>query len=105
MLWGREFHQVAVSDALDRAYRGHAEILRFVGGPGLGKTTLLDLAADQARDRGMHVVRLVALELEQELPGAGLDVLLRHLGSRGNLRPLRASWPPSAQPQWMHPCC
>jgi DNA-binding CsgD family transcriptional regulator len=83
MLWGREDQTVAVTDALDRACEGRAEILRLVGGPGLGKTTLLDLAVDLAGLRGMHVVRLVALEIEQELPGAGLDVLLRQLGSPG----------------------
>ena len=64
MLWGREDQTVAVTEALDCACEGRAEILRLVGGPGLGKTTLLDLAVDLASVRGMHVVRLVALEIE-----------------------------------------
>ena len=83
MLWGREDQTAAVTDALDRACDGRASAPAPRRGPGLGKTTLLDLAVDQANARGMHVVRLVALELEQELPGAGLDLLLRHLGSPG----------------------
>lgn len=78
---GRRSELAAIADALDCAASERASVLRFVGGPGLGKTALLDHAAAVAESRGMRVIRLVALELEQDLPEAGLDILMRQFGS------------------------
>lgn len=80
MLVGREVQFAQIGAALEQACAGRAALLRLVGDPGLGKTALLDWAAMRAASRGMHCARMVALELEQELPDAGLDLLLRVLG-------------------------
>ncbi len=81
MLVGRQAQFAQIGAGLDRACAGRASLLRLVGGPGLGKTALLDWAGEQAEARGMATTRMVALELEQALPDAGLDVLLRLLGA------------------------
>lgn len=84
MLTGRQEQLAAIREVLAGAAAQRAGVLRLVGGPGLGKTTLLDVADAEAADRAMHVVRLVALELEQDLPAAGLDILMRRLGAAGD---------------------
>ena len=81
MLVGRQAQFAQIGAVLDRACAGRAGLLRLVGDPGLGKTALLDWAGEQADARGMATTRMVALELEQGLPDAGLDVLLRLLGA------------------------
>ena len=81
MLIGRQAQLAQIAAVLDSAGAGRASVLRVVGGPGLGKTSLLDAAAAAAIESGMRVVRLVALEVEQELHGAGLDLLMRALGA------------------------
>lgn len=86
MLVGREEHLRRISALLDGACAGSARTLRLVAGPGLGKTSLLDAAEAEAAARGMRRVRLVALEAEEELPGAGLDILLRLLGAQPGAR-------------------
>ena len=56
------------------------------GGPGVGKTTLLDAAEQYARASGTTVVRVVATELEGELSYAALNQalypLLEHRSAR-----------------------
>jgi DNA-binding CsgD family transcriptional regulator len=81
MLIGRGTQRAEITLGLDSACAARAATLRLVGAPGLGKTTLLDAAADRATARGMRVARLTALEIEQELHGAGLDLLMRLLGA------------------------
>lgn len=83
MLVGREAQRALVCGAVDDARSGRSSTLLLVGEPGMGKTTLLDEAADRAADRGMRVVRLVGVELEQGVPDAGLEILLSLLGSSG----------------------
>jgi hypothetical protein len=75
MLVGRESERSAV-DALLHSARGEcsaALVLR--GEPGIGKTALLEYAADSARD--MTVLRCVGIEAEYELPFAGMHQLVR----------------------------
>jgi DNA-binding CsgD family transcriptional regulator len=75
MLVGRESERSALDALLQsaRGERGAALVLR--GEPGIGKTALLDYAADSARD--MTVLRCVGIEAEYELPFAGMHQLVR----------------------------
>src|SRR5512133_2189742 len=75
MLVGREAEQRALDALLQsaREERGAALVLR--GEPGIGKTALLEYAADAARD--MTVLRCVGIEAEYELPFAGVHQLVR----------------------------
>lgn len=61
------------------ARTGRSASLLLVGEPGLGKTALLDWAAEQAVAAGMRVVRLVAVEAESAITAAGTGLLLRLL--------------------------
>ncbi|MFF3311081.1 AAA family ATPase [Streptomyces sp. NPDC002952] len=54
-----------------------AQVLLVTGGPGLGKSVLLDATARQARRAGTRVLRCRGCEGESELPFAGLHQLLR----------------------------
>jgi AAA ATPase domain len=75
MLVGREAEQRALDALLQsaREERGAALVLR--GEPGIGKTALLEYAADNAHD--MSVLRCVGIEAEHELPFAGMHQLVR----------------------------
>jgi DNA-binding CsgD family transcriptional regulator len=75
MLVGREAEQRMLDALLESARdeRGSALVLR--GEPGIGKTALLEYAADCARD--MTVLRCVGIEAEHELPFAGMHQLVR----------------------------
>ncbi|MFJ5035935.1 AAA family ATPase [Streptomyces sp. NPDC088560] len=57
-----------------RATEGQALVLR--GETGVGKSTLLDYAADLAAQEDHHVIRATGVEAETELPYAGLHQLL-----------------------------
>ncbi|MEZ5186546.1 MAG: LuxR C-terminal-related transcriptional regulator [Candidatus Nanopelagicales bacterium] len=81
MLIGRGEHLERIDAMLRAAREGRPSAVRLVGGPGMGKTALLDEAAESAQSAGLRVARFVALEPEQRTPGAALGVLLRHLGS------------------------
>jgi DNA-binding CsgD family transcriptional regulator len=69
LLWEREAEQAAVEAALGRAVDGHGVVLLFRGGPGLGKTSLLSLAARLAGER-FTVVPSGGQELERGYPYA-----------------------------------
>jgi hypothetical protein len=75
MLVGREAEQRALDALLQsaREERGAALVLR--GEPGIGKTALLEYAADNAHD--MSVLRSVGIGAEHELPFAGMHQLVR----------------------------
>ena len=77
MLVGREADCARIDELLDRARRGRSGALLIRGEAGLGKTVLLDYAADRAE--GMTVVRAIGVEYEAELPFSGLLELLRPL--------------------------
>jgi predicted ATPase len=79
-------------------------VLALVGEPGIGKTALLDYAAERAG--GMRVLRARGVESEAEIPFAGLAELLRPvLTALDSIPPPQASAlagalalaPPSAQ--------
>jgi DNA-binding NarL/FixJ family response regulator len=84
MLRGREVQQAIIDALLSQARTGASGALVLRGEPGIGKTTLLDYAADLAQG-DMPVLRAVGVESEAELPFAGLHQLTRpaldHLGA------------------------
>jgi len=77
MLVGREADCARIDDLLGRARRGRSGTLVLRGEAGLGKTALLNYAAERAE--GMTVVRAVGVEYEAELQFSGLLELLRPL--------------------------
>jgi DNA-binding CsgD family transcriptional regulator len=84
-LVGRETEIGQVESALaSAADRGSA--LLVSGAPGIGKTSLLELAARRAQDRGYRVLAITGVESEANLPYAGLQQLLQPvMASAGNL--------------------
>jgi DNA-binding CsgD family transcriptional regulator len=90
MLHGRE-EELARADALlDGVASGRSGALIVTGEPGIGKTALLDAAAEHAADR-MRVLRTRGFESERELPFAGLYALLAPmLELRDRIPPVQA---------------
>ncbi len=81
---GRKEERLAIERLLAEAGRGRSGVLAIVGEPGIGKSTLLDHAAERAA--GMRVVRAQGVDSEVELPFAGLSELLRPmLGELGRI--------------------
>ena len=74
---GREADCARIDELLDRARQGRSAALVLRGETGLGKSALLDYAAEQAE--GMTVVRAMGVEYEAELEFSGLLELLRPL--------------------------
>ncbi|MFF0457585.1 AAA family ATPase [Nocardia africana] len=74
-LYGRAADTAAIAALLDRARAGESGWLVLRGEPGIGKTALLDHAADLGGD--LRVLRGAGVEIEAELPFAGLQLLLR----------------------------
>lgn len=79
MLHGRAAEQDRIAALVARAQAGQSGALVLRGGPGIGKTALLDWAAELTppADRPLRVLRASAAEFEAELPFAGLSQLLR----------------------------
>ncbi|MFN8160266.1 MAG: AAA family ATPase [Solirubrobacterales bacterium] len=75
MLLGRDDERLALDRLLNEARAGSSGVLALVGEPGIGKTALLDLAAERAA--GIRVLRARGIESEAEIPFAGLAELLR----------------------------
>ncbi|MEV7971068.1 LuxR C-terminal-related transcriptional regulator [Sphaerisporangium sp. NPDC088356] len=76
-LRGRSGEQDALRRLLDDARDGSGGALLLLGGPGMGKTALLDFAAGEARD--FLVLRASGVEPESHLAFSGLHGLLRPL--------------------------
>ena len=79
MVHGRSREQAQIAALVDAARQGISATLVLRGGPGIGKTALLDWAAGLA-DTGhqpLTVLRGSGVEFEAELPFAGLSQLLR----------------------------
>jgi tetratricopeptide (TPR) repeat protein len=80
MLVGRDRECARVGRLLECARAGAAGVLVVVGEAGIGKTALLDFAAERAE--GMTVVRAVGVESEAELEFSGLFDVCRPLLGR-----------------------
>ncbi|GAA1963844.1 helix-turn-helix transcriptional regulator [Kitasatospora viridis] len=74
MLYGRAGEQASVDALLAAAREGRSGVLVLRGEPGIGKSALLDLAAERAE--GFRVIRATGVEFEADLPFAGLHLLL-----------------------------
>lgn len=75
MLLGRKDERLALDRLLAQAREGRSGVLALVGEPGIGKTALLDHAAESAQ--GMRILRCRGIESEAAIPFAGLAELLR----------------------------
>jgi DNA-binding CsgD family transcriptional regulator len=75
MLLGREAEQEALALVLSDARAGKSRVLALVGEAGIGKSSLLDAAAELAQ--GMRVLRARGVQSEVQIPFAGLFELLR----------------------------
>jgi DNA-binding CsgD family transcriptional regulator/tetratricopeptide (TPR) repeat protein len=84
-LVGRDPELAQLDAALAEATE-HGGALFVTGAAGIGKTSLLDIAAGDARSRGYKVLTVTGLESEADLPFAGLHQLLQPvLSSAGAL--------------------
>jgi DNA-binding CsgD family transcriptional regulator/tetratricopeptide (TPR) repeat protein len=72
---GRSGELVLIGTFLDRA-RTEGEALLLLGEPGVGKTALLDAAADMASKAGARVLGAAGVEFEADLPFSGLHQVL-----------------------------
>ncbi|MEU7886014.1 AAA family ATPase [Microbispora bryophytorum] len=84
---GREKESDALRALVDRARAGAGGCLLLLGGPGAGKTALLDLAAAHAAtgapgEPGFLVLRTQGVAGETHLPYAGLHALLGPIADR-----------------------
>ena len=77
MLLGRDPERHALDAALADARLNRSAVLVLVGEVGIGKTTLLEYAVEQAGAAGMRVLRARGIESEARVPFAGLLELLR----------------------------
>ena len=84
-LFGRLRECAALDDAVARARTGEGGSLIVIGGPGAGKSALLDYVMNSARDAG--TIRIEGLEAEAEIGLAGLHRLLLFHRERSVLPP------------------
>jgi DNA-binding CsgD family transcriptional regulator len=75
MLLGRERERLEIGQALVRARSGGSTVIALVGEPGIGKTALIDEAAERAA--GMRLLRARGIESEAHIPFGSLLELLR----------------------------
>jgi DNA-binding CsgD family transcriptional regulator len=75
MLLGRVQERRRIHVALETARSGASAVLAFAGEPGIGKTCLLDCAAERAA--GMRLLRARGIESEAQVPFGSLLELLR----------------------------
>lgn len=73
---GRDREAAVLTGLVDDATR-HGSALVVRGEAGVGKSTLLDLAARRAGDAGLAVLRVTGVESEAQVPFSGLHRLLR----------------------------
>ncbi|MDE3134614.1 MAG: ATP-binding protein, partial [Acidobacteriota bacterium] len=79
MLVGRGPQRAAIERALAAAAGGRSATLAFSGPPGIGKTALLDHAAEHAQARPLTLLRARGIESEAQIAFASLLELLRPL--------------------------
>jgi DNA-binding CsgD family transcriptional regulator len=75
MLLGRGQERLAIENALVGARSGGSTVIALVGEPGIGKTVLLDEAAERAA--GMRLLHARGIESEAHIPFGSLLELLR----------------------------
>lgn len=75
MLLGRNEERLALGGVMANARLGRSAVLALIGEPGIGKTSLLDYAAENAA--GLRLLRARGIESETNVPFAGLFELLR----------------------------
>ncbi|WP_199742909.1 helix-turn-helix transcriptional regulator [Nocardia stercoris] len=80
MLIGRDRELRDIDELLQLARTARSGAVHLVGDPGIGKTALLDYAAEHADS--LRVLRASGVESEAELPYAGLQMLLWPLQDR-----------------------
>ena len=86
-MFGRATERAALDSAVAAARRGKGGSLLITGGPGAGKSELLDYVARSAGDA--EIIRIEGLESESAIGLAGLHrLLLFHPNGRGVLPPL-----------------
>ena len=81
-LHGRLAEQAVLDDLLTGAKSARSGSVIFRGPAGIGKTALLDYAAQAAQ--GMPVLRTAGVETEAELAFSGLHLLLRPVLGRAS---------------------
>src|SRR5262245_50444341 len=79
-LFGRERECTAIDHLLQASAQGESSSVVLRGEDGIGKTALLEHAAEQSGDR--TVLRIAGVEAESDLAFAGLDGLLRPILDR-----------------------
>ena len=75
MLVGRVLERQQIDQALTQARSGTTATLALVGEPGIGKTALLDYAAERAA--GLQLLRARGIESEAQIPFGSLLELIR----------------------------
>jgi len=90
MLLGREQERLALDRVMATARLGGSAVLALIGEAGIGKTSLLEYAAENAA--GLQLLRARGVESETNIPFAGLfDVLRPALGVLSRIPPARAA--------------
>jgi len=90
MLLGRKDERLALDRLFAQAREGRSGVLALVGEPGIGKTALLEHAADSAD--GMRILTARGIESEAVIPFSGLAELLRPaLGALDRIPPPQAT--------------
>src|SRR5262250_1397685 len=77
-LLGRDVEIDLLASLLDGICTGGSALV-LSGEPGIGKSRLLSVAAERARERGLVVLSTTGVQSEAHLPFAGLHQLLRPL--------------------------
>src|SRR5258705_10834144 len=78
-LIGRDAESRELVARIDAARAGRGGALVVRGAPGIGKTSLLEVARAHAATSGLHVLSTTGVQSETHLPFAGLHQLLRPL--------------------------
>src|SRR4051812_743585 len=92
MLLGRRREVDAIETLLSPARVHESTMLLVTGAVGIGKTALLETAAERAQEQGMRVLRARGIESEARVPFAALLELLRPaLGALDRIPPPQAA--------------
>src|SRR5580658_2220033 len=90
MLLGRADERGEIEQALTRSRSGVSAVLALAGEPGIGKTALLDYAAE--RSAGMRLLRARGIESEAQIPfGSLLELIRPALEMLGQIPPPQAA--------------